>query len=616
MISLKDYSIIIPETAGECLHHAAEELRHFIEACTHLALKITTKCEGKIFSLGETSFYNQSGFEVDRKALGDDGFIIREKDGNIYINGNTERSILYGVYDFVEVYLGVRFIAHDCTHIPQSDGIIATKIERTEIPAFPLRCYPLQSMFGQWVDPDFMARQRNYNNFTNTGKKFGGRENFIFARVQGTHNTNFFIPEKVAKRHPEFFAFEDSKAHSADEQGFFHNSMICLTNGITDEGTLDESMDESVAKCVIDEMIKDFKAQPQAKYFVFDQMDGGVRCKCARCMDAEKKYMRSGLLMRFVNVVADKVQEYADKHMNGREFYLTTLAYSYAKVAPFKENDDGTKTLIHPTCKPNKHVVVRLAAAWNSVYAVDDARQKRIDYDIFSDWSKLAEKMFFWGYDCGFDMFQKYFPSWQNIGANVKFFAKRKNIEYIFMDGCKNSEDWQCAMRSYAYCKLFWNPDLDANALLEEFKLHFFGEIAYPYINEIIKIFHERTMWATEVYDISYKMLQSYKFPQNVDLATLDKVQALAEEMLEKVEKEESEGEEKKIHLKHLAQVYVMPMFYKLVDWKWYYPQKTNEEYIALAKEWVSWCEKGGITMYHDTFSVKDFVKAGYVFPY
>ena len=183
------------------------------------------------------------------------------------------------------------------------------------------------------------------------------------------------------------------------------------------------------------------------------------------------------------------------------------------------------------------------------------------------------------------------------------------------MDGCKNTEDWQCAMRSYAYCKLFWNPDLDADALLEEFKHHFFGEIAHPYINKIMETFQSR-MWLAEVWGIFYNMLKSYKFPQNFDLDTLKKVEVLIKEAIAKVEAEEEEGEKKQMHLKHLAQVYVMPMFYQLVDWKWYHPQKSHEEYLAYAKEWISWCEKGGITMYHDTFSVQSFVEAGYVFPY
>ncbi len=615
MIDLRNYEILLPNDADACLTYASNELKDFIYKCTNLQLGIVNQVtKKKVICLSkpqEDIGVNNSVYD----GLGDDGFIIREKNGNVYIDGNTSRSILYGVYDFVEIYLGVRFISADYTYIPTSDGIIKDEVSRTEVPAFPLRAYPLMSMFGRTVDPDFMARQRNYNNFTPLPEKYG-YEPLIYARVQGTHNSNFFIPQEVASRHPEFFAFDDDKNHSADEKGFFHNSMICLTNGITDDGRLDESMEESVAKCVINGMIEDFVANPKAKYFVFDQMDGGVRCKCPKCMEAERKYMRSGLLMRFCNVVAKSVQEYSDKYLGGRKFYLTTLAYAYAKVAPFKLDVDGNKVPIDNSVIPSENVVIRLAVGFNSIYPMDDVRQRRDCAETLGDWSRLTKKMFYWGYDCGFDNFQRYFPSSRNISANVKYLAERKNVEYIFMDGCKNSEDWQCAMRSYAYCKLFWNPSLDADALIDEFNLHYFGQTAFPFVKEFMRIFDEHYTYKASVYNTYFSMLKNYKFPQNTDLSVIEKAQELIETAFLELEKAEPNGELKELHKKHLTQVYVMPLFYKLVDYKYYFPDMSREEYLQKAKEWVALCEKAGITMYHDSLSVKSFVDAEYVFPY
>ena len=277
--------------------------------------------------------------------------------------------------------------------------------------------------------------------------------------------------------------------------------------------------------------------------------------------------------------------------------------------------DDGRKVPIDETVVPSDNVVIRLAVGFNSIYAMDDIRQRRDSAETLGDWSSLTKKMFYWGYDCGFDNFQRYFPSSRNISANVNYLAKRKNVEYIFMDGCKNTEDWQCAMRSYAYCKLFWSPSLNADELIDEFNLHYFGENAFPYVKEFMRIFDEHYTYKADVYNTFFSMLKNYKFPQNTDLSVIEKGQELIETAFAKVEKE-PDGALKDLHIKHLTQVYVMPLFYKLVDYKYYFPKMTWDEYLQKAKEWVALCEKAGITMYHDSLTVQSFVESGYIFPY
>ena len=49
----------------------------------------------------------------DLSVLGTDGFYIAFEDGNIYIFGNTPVACVYGVYEFLERYIGVRFLNVD-----------------------------------------------------------------------------------------------------------------------------------------------------------------------------------------------------------------------------------------------------------------------------------------------------------------------------------------------------------------------------------------------------------------------------------------------------------------------------------------------------------------------
>ena len=110
-------------------------------------------------------------------------------------------------------------------------------------------------------------------------------------------------------------------------------------------------------------------------------------------------------------------------------------------------------------------------------------------------------------------------------------------------------------------------------------------------------------------------MLKNYKFPQNTDLDVIIKAKELIETAMSQVELKEY-GSEKDLHMIHLAQVYCIPLFYLLVDYKYYYPDMSEEEYLERAKQWVEWCKKAKIKMYHDSLSVDSFVQAGYKFPY
>jgi hypothetical protein len=85
------------------------------------------------------------------------------------------------------------------------------------------------------------------------------------------HNTLKYVPvekyfycDKNDKNyHPEFYNVINGKPRD-----------LCFTNGITDDGKLDESMEISVVKCIIEEMKKDILENPDKKYFCIEQEDG------------------------------------------------------------------------------------------------------------------------------------------------------------------------------------------------------------------------------------------------------------------------------------------------------------------------------------------------------
>ena len=115
------YDISISENANECVRFASEELRDFIKKCTGAELKIISRAENSdkpFISVGNTEEYKKLGFKFDFSTLNGDGFFIKTFGKNVYINAQCDRGVLFGVYDFIERFLGVRFVAKDTTFLP------------------------------------------------------------------------------------------------------------------------------------------------------------------------------------------------------------------------------------------------------------------------------------------------------------------------------------------------------------------------------------------------------------------------------------------------------------------------------------------------------------------
>ncbi len=604
-MDIKGYKILLPEKASECIKFAGKELNRFLHTCTDNMFPITDKVMPgeKYISVGKTAALKSADLKENYKGLKDDGFFIREKDGCVYIDGNYDRSVLYGVYDFLEEYFGVRFFAPDCTFAPQSSTVINKPVSRYEVPAFEVRSYMCPGLAPSNGDQDFQARSRAISSFVEMDEKHGFRP-WFFGRNNSTHNFHFYVPyEKYGKAHPEFYYQREGEGTGTfKEDGTMDQSIntICLTNGVKDDGTEDESMDISVVKVVFEELKKDVLANPQVKYFSFEQEDLSYGCECERCRKTAEKYKRSGIQIRFCNLIARKLKKWADEELGGREIYIITFAYSYTKDAPVKYVN-GKAVPIDDSVIADDNLIIRIALMQNAYYSYFDKRQSEDIVKAFEEWPVVGKKFMFWGYDIGFDRVLRFFPSDRVIGENVRGIAERKFIHVMFEGESPRSGGWQPLMRGYAYNKLFWNPALDADVLLKEFRLHYFGEIGAKAVEEFMQLYYDYYDRATKDKNIVFVMFQNYKNPENLDVSVLEK----SIEVIEKAEKEvgikEENSYEKQKHLQRLASVKCGAMFSVLECYKYYYPQKTEADERDYAKKFIACCKSGNVSGFHST---------------
>ena len=106
-----DYVIVKGENASPADANAASELQAYLKQISGAELPIVTDTKAetaKEIIVGKTN--RETEGEFPRETFNEDGFIIKTVEDKLYIVGTEERGTLYGVYEFLESYLG----CHGC----------------------------------------------------------------------------------------------------------------------------------------------------------------------------------------------------------------------------------------------------------------------------------------------------------------------------------------------------------------------------------------------------------------------------------------------------------------------------------------------------------------------
>ena len=142
LADLRGWDIVVAEDAIPSELFAAEEFRQHVAAATGCTLPIvrdTDRADRHVFiGSGPTMQQSEVGFDIGGFGAEDLRIVIRNN--NITIAGGRPRGTLYGVYTFLEDYLGVRFLTREHTHIPQvGQWHVVGPVDRFYHPALEMR---------------------------------------------------------------------------------------------------------------------------------------------------------------------------------------------------------------------------------------------------------------------------------------------------------------------------------------------------------------------------------------------------------------------------------------------------------------------------------------------
>lgn len=426
-------------------------------------------------AIGASSLTRKLG--VTTKDLGPGGILIRSFRDAIVILGSDDATpsdsngTHYAVTTFLEESLGCRFLwpGELGKVVPTNATIVVTPIDRFETPLLGQR--KIRNM--SYGDRDtkgllkLRATEEDYHRLRSQSEETESEDGgwFTWQRLGGSLGLaggHAFGDawEKWSVDHPEWFAMQPNGSRNQSKLGP-ERSRFCVSN---------PKLIEAIAK----EKIKELNTG--AKSVAIGPNDGGLAtfCMCSNCkmldppegraitlMDATGAKGRTyfnyvSLTDRFVyfwNEIAKRVViEYPDA-------WLTADAYSVYTDAPLRYK-------LHP------NVAIRFVDIWY----LDDA-EHRIGRDRWDAWAESASKLYFRS---------NLLLAARRYGTPVVYVHKlAQDFQYLAhnsmigtdLDSCTHHWATQ-GLNYYVAARLHWNPDLDVDAVVDDYCQSGFGDSA------------------------------------------------------------------------------------------------------------------------------------------
>ena len=346
---------------------------------------------------------------------------------------------MYGVLDFIESVLGVRWIAPGVEVTPAATDLPLPQLDKTFRPPFLWR-HTSYARPGR--DDAFMATQRDNNGAGGADHPFG-----VQYQHDGRCHTyfRFISPGGYFDEHPEYFSELGGVRRKTETQ-------LCLTN-------------PEVLEIVTEKMLARMASSPGFAQYNFSQQDYYNGCECAACTAMNEQYgTPGGTQFWFVNQLAERTSKlYPDK-------LIGTLGYMYTEEPP-------KGLALHP------NVAVWLCHMFPSCDSHPVATcPHNADYKRRAEaFSTICSHLYIWHYIVDFAHYYNPFPNFRAMAADMRFY-RDIGVEGIYLQGmgAGGGGGEFSLLRPYYGMKLLWDPDQDPDAVMRDFLEGYYGAAADP----------------------------------------------------------------------------------------------------------------------------------------
>ncbi|UCH35748.1 MAG: DUF4838 domain-containing protein [Armatimonadota bacterium] len=410
-------AIVLAADVPETLRTACAEMQHAIQESTGALLAIVPAAPAGLAAIHVGPSDYVSALSLDLHDLDGDGFVIAFPEPlNIVIVGPAPAGTEFGVYEFLERYVGVRWL------LPGPDGTDLPVRASIRIAMEPLR-----------DQPAFFSRL--FSGLPNAVQNTWARRLRMNGRVSFHHNlVQLFPPETYMKTHPEFFPIHDGKRFLPPTNDT-HGWQPCFTApGIVEEA--------------VKNIVRYFDEHPEAQSSSLGVNDSSGHCECETCRARDpgvKNFLgRDHLSDRYFEW-ANAVVEGVLKHHPDK--FFGCLAYSeiaqppdrvkvHERIIPFMTYDRMKWT--HPALRAQGE---EMTQAWQAASPTVGW------YDYIYGSPYCLPRV------------------WFHHMADYYRFAREHGVRALYAEAYPN---WGEGPKLYASLKLQWNPYLDVDALLDE----------------------------------------------------------------------------------------------------------------------------------------------------
>lgn len=449
------YRIVKAANATEVIDAAAGELQNYFYAITGVTLPIVTdvteaqECE---IIIGKTN-RPEGEKEIDRAYLGAEGFCIRNLADTIIISGKEDRGTLYGVYSFIEEYLGVRYWGEHEESIPRTDRVILDRFEKDNIqkPGFSFRLQSHQTA-------------SSYNEKLHLNAAWSGDTQPIAGGIE-------YTGPWYVHTFGSLLGWNSSKSY---------RNQPCLS-------------DPAIFEKMFNAACKYIEQKPEATVISISQNDSTLtesgECKCDACVKEQEQYGSSGAMLRFINRMANALKS------KFPHIYVETLAYYYTQEPP-KGGVTAAENVIVRFCNAGgcmMHALSEEAADTDQFYP----KNTLTSYENLKGWSEAADTLYIWDYNIDFGCALTSIPNFDRLYNNIKIY-RELGVDGIYMQGMRDAGEFD-RLRGYLAAKLLWNPRMsreEYDAHIADFLNGYYAESGVyvkqylDYITELCKDLH------------------------------------------------------------------------------------------------------------------------------
>lgn len=457
-----DFNIVVARQSFPVTLLAATELQFFVRRSTGVKLPIVSSVRPNRKTI---LIRNDPAYPFD-------GFRIEVKKGDLLITGHDtsgdpthidfERPVscgtLYGVYEFLESMLGVRF------YWPDELGTIVPRHDRVEIPR----------NFNVLQHPHFPLRRLQYgpqyrDDYNEAASDLWGRR----LRLGTSTAVRFYhawrhvinVEEWDKRGHPEYAALRNGKRQTRyDRSTDTIVGQLCTTN-------------EDVISLFADAASKSsdlmFSVSPNDGHTCF--------CECTACRALDTGERISGGWWAGRRSLSDRIIT----------FYNTIAERSGRKVGghAYKEYIEvPSRTELHPN--------VWISIAVNSAYLSADPATRKFTERVFTDWGNYTSRAS--AYDILYHPWSKS-RSMRDLIAPLGEDAVRR-VHLISEAGLSGALIYITPQMelggadAYVVAKLLWNPTLDANKIKDAYYRDLYGRGGES-VRELYDLAESRWRW-------------------------------------------------------------------------------------------------------------------------